>query len=252
MTQDFNGYVRVSRRMLNWEWFSDGNTFHVFMFLLLSASKDKCNWRGMELEKGQVFTSYSKIAVATGLTVDDVKNAITNLVSTGEVTMNELNEGKPTEDIIVSVSKYSDYQHSGSEDDGCEVVPLSSKDDIPYREMVDLWNKTCTSLPKVVSLSQKRKTQIKSRCKSWKKQLKREDYLVFANELFHKIEQSDFLTGRTGNSWRADFDWIFKNDANWLKVWEGNYSNRGNRVGVSVPLRNGSEFTGSEDDFLKF
>lgn len=239
--------------MLNWEWFSDGKTFHVFMFLLLSASRDKCSWRGMELGKGQVYTTYSEIAVATGLNVEDVKTAVTHLVTSGEITMSELNEGKPSEDIVVTVSKYSEYLHGGeSADDGCEVVPLNSKDNVPYREIVNLWNLTCTSLPKVVSLSQKRKTQIKSRCKNWKKQLGREDYLVFAGELFHKIEQSDFLTGRSKTSWRADFDWIFKNDSNWLKVWEGNYTNRGSSVGVNVPLRNGSEFKGSEDDFLKF
>lgn len=39
-----------------------------------------------------------------------------------------------------------------------------------------------------------------------------------------KIEQSDFLSGRTGR-WRCDFDWINK-PANFTKLMEGNYDNR--------------------------
>lgn len=39
-----------------------------------------------------------------------------------------------------------------------------------------------------------------------------------------KIEQSDFLTGRTSR-WRCDFDWINK-PANFTKLMEGNYDNR--------------------------
>lgn len=41
-----------------------------------------------------------------------------------------------------------------------------------------------------------------------------------------KIEQSDFLTGRS-RQWRCDFDWINK-PANFTKLMEGNYDNRDN------------------------
>ncbi len=44
-------------------------------------------------------------------------------------------------------------------------------------------------------------------------------------EAFNKVNESDFLTGRSKDSWIVKFDWIMENDTNILKLLEGNYSN---------------------------
>ena len=75
----------------------------------------------------------------------------------------------------------------------------------------------CPSLPKPVSPTKwtsARKKAIKS---------KRITVDEFTN-VFKKVEQSDFLTGRTGN-WRCSFDWVLK-PSNWQKISEGNYDNK--------------------------
>jgi len=33
--------------------------------------------------------------------------------------------------------------------------------------------------------------------------------------------------GENDRQWVADFDWIIKNDTNWVKVMEGKYDNKG-------------------------
>ena len=40
--------------------------------------------------------------------------------------------------------------------------------------------------------------------------------------LFKQIDESDFLSGRSGD-WSATFDWVMK-PANMVKILEGNYS----------------------------
>lgn len=45
------------------------------------------------------------------------------------------------------------------------------------------------------------------------------------SEVFKRVERSDFLTGRK-TGWHCSFDWILK-PANWQKINEGNYDNRG-------------------------
>ena len=51
------------------------------------------------------------------------------------------------------------------------------------------------------------------------------DYGKLEN-VFRSIVDSDFLMGKNDRRWAADFDWIFQNKSNWLKVLEGRYQNR--------------------------
>ena len=93
----------------------------------------------------------------------------------------------------------------------------------PCNEVVKLWNEICTSLPKVIRLSDNRREKVKSRLKEWGGD--KDKMLNNARELFLRIERSDFLTGRSGKWEGASFDWIFDSRNNWIKVMEGNYDN---------------------------
>lgn len=85
--------------------------------------------------------------------------------------------------------------------------------------IIEQFNNICTSLPKIRSLTKKRKEKLKLRLKEFK------ESNVDVSELFKIVEESDFLTGREGK-WSCSFDWIFNNQENWIKIWEGNYNNK--------------------------
>lgn len=104
------------------------------------------------------------------------------------------------------------------------------KIEYPCDGVVKLWNEICTSLPKVMRLSDARRDKVKARLKEWGGDTP-EAMLESARTLFRRIEDSDFLTGRSGK-WKASFDWIFEGRTNWIKVMEGNYDNQ--RGGVSA------------------
>ena len=86
-----------------------------------------------------------------------------------------------------------------------------------YQSVIDCFNSVCVSLPKVQKLTDKRRRAIKNACKL----LGDTDFSV----LFAKVEQSDFLTGRTGNWSGCGFDWILS-PSNLTKIIEGNYENK--------------------------
>lgn len=91
-------------------------------------------------------------------------------------------------------------------------------DKTDYKKIVDTYNELCPSLPKVLKITEKRKTAIKARLKNYtEEELK---------EYFKTVEKSDFLTGRKGKGWKANFDWLM-NESNMVKVLEGNYSENG-------------------------
>ena len=121
---------------------------------------------------------------------------------------------------------------------GEESKEKESKEKYPYQDICALWNSICVSLPKVQKLNDNRRAKIKCRCDEWGKS--RETWIQTAEDIFKRVQASDFLTGRQSNkrAWTATFDWIFENGSNWIKVQEGNYDNdKGSGV------QNGSKVT---------
>lgn len=93
---------------------------------------------------------------------------------------------------------------------------------IDYKRVVDLWNKTCTSYPRLIKLTGKRRTKIANRLREIATSSASDPYTVL-EQLFKALETSHFLKGDNDRAWKASFDWVIANDSNWLKVLEGNY-----------------------------
>lgn len=86
-----------------------------------------------------------------------------------------------------------------------------------YQSVINSFNSICTSLPKVQKLTDTRKKKIKNTSKLLGE-------MTF-EDLFFKVESSDFLSGRNGKWTACCFDWIL-NSANLAKIIEGNYDNK--------------------------
>lgn len=91
------------------------------------------------------------------------------------------------------------------------------EDTINYDRIMQSFNDTCISLPRVKSLSAVRKTHIRTRIKESSQEI--------LLDVFKLTEASDFLTGRS-SKFKASMDWILK-PANFSKILEGNYQNKG-------------------------
>lgn len=87
----------------------------------------------------------------------------------------------------------------------------------PY---MDLWNLSIRkhNLVQVEGISKGRVSKFKTRI--------REPMFDFI-KILTEINQSDYLQGKT-TDWKVDWDWIFTNDTNYLKILEGKYRNQKN------------------------
>lgn len=83
---DGNGYIKLYRSILSWEWYQDVPTFVVFLHLLLTANYEDKHWKGTLIRRGETVTSYAKIAEETGVSYQQARNAVNKLKSTGEIT----------------------------------------------------------------------------------------------------------------------------------------------------------------------
>ena len=96
-----------------------------------------------------------------------------------------------------------------------------NKDNINYQLIVDMYNNTCVSFPRLTKLSDTRKKAIKARMNTYTV----EDF----KKLFELAEGSSFLKGQNNRNWSATFDWLIK-DSNMAKVLDGNYTDRNSRT----------------------
>lgn len=108
---------------------------------------------------------------------------------------------------------------------------------VPYQQIIEDYNKTCTDLAKVEKLTDARKHAIRV--------LLRKGYTPDQlHTVFLKAQQSDFLAGRRGR-WKAAFDWLL-DESNMVKVLEGQYSN-----GPDESARSGTTQGFNPSEYLK-
>ena len=99
------GFIVLHRKIENWEWYQDANTFRVFIHLLLEANYEDRRWRGIVIKRGQHVTSYEKLASELKLSVQNIRTAIKHLKSTGEVTIKATSKY-----TLITVANYNKYQ----------------------------------------------------------------------------------------------------------------------------------------------
>lgn len=100
------------------------------------------------------------------------------------------------------------------------------RNEYPYADVVELWNSICVHLPRITAVSQQRRNKMRQRFKEWSIKNDKDEILNFAKAVFTNCANSEFLNGKNNRNWCASFDWIFANDKNYLKVYEGNYNRK--------------------------
>ena len=106
------GHIKLDRRILKWEWYSDANTCRLFIHLLLTANHKEGRWQGYTIGRGQLITGLLKLNEDTGLTIRELRTSFDKLKKTGELTIKTTNKFR-----LVTICKYDTYQSIKNEND---------------------------------------------------------------------------------------------------------------------------------------
>ena len=99
------GWIKLHRQMLNWQWYDDANVMRLFIHLLLSANREKAVWRGIEINRGQVFTSVLHLAQKLKISIKETRTALSKLTKTKEIDVQGASNG-----TMITICKYDSYQ----------------------------------------------------------------------------------------------------------------------------------------------
>lgn len=87
MVGKMNGYIKLHRSMLDWEWLDDPITVQVWVYCLLKANYSPQRWHGETLMPGQFITSLGNMAKELGISRQNLKTALLHLKSTSNLTI---------------------------------------------------------------------------------------------------------------------------------------------------------------------
>lgn len=129
------GWIKLHRKMTNWEWYDDVGTRLIFLHLLLIANFEDKKWKGITIKRGQALASISKLSEATGLTIQQTRNKLTNIQTTGEVTIKSTNKYS-----IYTLQNYESYQTNNKQTNTQTTSkPTTTKE---YKEVKEIKNNT--------------------------------------------------------------------------------------------------------------
>lgn len=99
------GWIKLHRKIVDWEWYDDLPTFKLFIHLLLKANYEDKDWKGQSLEKGTLVTSYRSLSFETGLSEKQIRRALGNMKKSETI-----DTQSTTRNTLIIVLNYNLYQ----------------------------------------------------------------------------------------------------------------------------------------------
>ncbi len=102
-----DGFIKLSRNIMDWRWYKNPNTLRLFLHLLLCANYTDGEFENYTIKRGQVVTGRKKLSEDLSMSVQEVRTALEHLKSTNEITIKRTSKFS-----IITVLKYDEFQKS--------------------------------------------------------------------------------------------------------------------------------------------
>ena len=225
------GWIKLHRKFMNWEWYTIPHMVHLFIHFLLKANHEPRKWQGITINRGQFVTGLPTLKKETKISMQSLRTCIKRLKSTGEITDKSTNKFR-----IITITNYSGYQITGNQDNkqtnrqtnrqltGNQQATNTKqelkndkndkKERISIRKVFDYWNGLFHDSDKeIFKLTESRKAKIRTRLK---------EKLFNIEKITNKVYESEYMT----NIKWCNFDWVIKNEENYVKILEGKYDDK--------------------------
>lgn len=104
------GWIKIHRKIAEWQWATSPNHFSCFMQLLLRANHKTTKWRMETINPGQLLTGRNQLSQWTGLSERQVRKCLDDLEKTQEIVRK-----RATKYSIITISKWETYQIEGQQ-----------------------------------------------------------------------------------------------------------------------------------------
>lgn len=99
------GFIKLHRKILEWEWYDDMPVCRLFIHILLKANYQENSWKGESLKPGSFITGRKVLSSELGMSEQQIRTALKKLEKSQEITI------KATKNYsIISINKWNEYQ----------------------------------------------------------------------------------------------------------------------------------------------
>jgi len=105
------GWIKLHRKFIDWEWYDISEMVHLFVHLLLKANHETINWRGIEVKRGQLITGLKQLHEETNISIQTLRSCLKKLEKTGEINRQTNNRFS-----LITIYNYDNYNRAIGED----------------------------------------------------------------------------------------------------------------------------------------
>ena len=125
------GYIKVFRSMLKWEWYTKPVTRSLFQHCLLKANYQESRWKGIIIPAGSFITSEQTLCQELTFSRREIRTALTHLKSTNDITIKATSKY-----TMINVVNWAKYQSNEIDIDQPNAQPLGQQE-AKYRPSTD-------------------------------------------------------------------------------------------------------------------
>ena len=188
-----NGFVRLSKQVLEWQWYNDPNVARLYFHILLKANFKENNWRGIEIKIGEFVTSIDKLHVELNISIQTIRTAMKKLERTGYIQLKPTNQftlikllnsdvynSQSNNTIIQSDKQKTIHQHSNNKQ---LTTTNKEKKELETLERKEIFKKQIFQFQ-----NQFPKEKLESFFNYWSEECKQTGRLKFEDEKFWNLE----------------------------------------------------------------
>ena len=101
------GYIKIFRDILEFEWYTEPTTARLYIHLLIKANHKDGFYRGEKVMRGQVYTGRKLLEKETGISQQSIRTSIKKLESTNHLTIDSTKQRS-----IITLKNYHKFQSS--------------------------------------------------------------------------------------------------------------------------------------------
>lgn len=107
------GWVKLHRKLLEWEWYQDAHMVHLLVHLLLTATHEDRKYKGLTIKRGQLVTTIKELTETLGTSETSTRRRMKRLKSGGFLTI-KVAHNRTT----ITICNYDSYQMDKKESGG--------------------------------------------------------------------------------------------------------------------------------------
>ena len=119
-----SGWIKLHRKIKEWEWYKDSQVVHLFYHLIVSANDKDKKWKDFNIRRGEFVTSVRNISEETGIPVISVRRKLEILEKSGAILRKTTNKF-----TLITICKYGSYQSTEQTSEQTSEQQLKKKEE---------------------------------------------------------------------------------------------------------------------------